>query len=200
MNMRRNRRKAAATTHRQRVTGAFTLVELIVVVVIIGVIAAIAVPRLSRGVWKAPSTATWADNVMLQRQIELYAQDHLGVYPAQSGDGVHAARTEAALLNQLRKFTDVDGVASEVRTTRFRFGPYLRTEFPTMLVGPKAGMDNVHLLSGYGALTYLSAVNAGWLYRPATGALIANYPGGREGVQAKAEIHGSEITTEALGN
>lgn len=51
---------------------AFSLIELVIVVVIMGIVAAIAVPRLSSAADNAASNAVTHDLGALQRAIELY--------------------------------------------------------------------------------------------------------------------------------
>jgi len=59
----------------------FTLVELIVVIAILGILAAIAVPRLSASNEKAKATAHNANVRMLEGAISLYQAEH-GSLPA----------------------------------------------------------------------------------------------------------------------
>lgn len=97
-----------------RLRHAFTLVELIVVVAIISVVSALALPRLSRGATQAARAATQADWNLLQQQIDLFAEEHLGTFPASVADGGNAARTEAAFVAHLTQRTNMNG---EVGTT-----------------------------------------------------------------------------------
>ena len=64
----------------------FTLVELLLVVLILGILASIVVPRMSSAAADAniaQCNANWAN---LVRALELYAANNAGVYPAdQSG-------------------------------------------------------------------------------------------------------------------
>ena len=60
---------------------SFSLVELVIVLVIIGVIAAIAVPRITRGATKAGATALMADLAVLRCAIEYYRAEHEGSFP-----------------------------------------------------------------------------------------------------------------------
>ena len=60
---------------------AFSLVELVVVVVILGILASIAIPRLSRGSTGARESALNADLRTLQNAIQCYAVEHKNVFP-----------------------------------------------------------------------------------------------------------------------
>ncbi|MGE3181488.1 MAG: prepilin-type N-terminal cleavage/methylation domain-containing protein [Phycisphaerae bacterium] len=183
-NFGRSRVKRPAHVDGTRRRNAFSLIELIVTVAIIGVIAAIAVPRFSRGVESVGSSATLRELFVLQKQIELYGIEHGNVYPGAQSDGTNGAGSVAAFRNQLLRYSDKNGEVSATWTTRYRFGPYLRDGFPAMKIGPKAGSADVFL--GSGALSYLPGRNEGWIYNPTTGEIIANYPGAVDALRNEA--------------
>jgi prepilin-type N-terminal cleavage/methylation domain-containing protein len=60
----------------------FTLIELMVVVVIIGILVAIAVPNFIRVVTKAKETEVKSNMHITQLEVEFYAIDHSGRYPS----------------------------------------------------------------------------------------------------------------------
>jgi len=59
-----------------------TLIELLIVVLILGALAAIAIPRLSQSADTAKKNACATNIDIINSQIELYAADNDGVYPA----------------------------------------------------------------------------------------------------------------------
>jgi general secretion pathway protein G len=98
---------------------AFTLVEILIVVVILGILAAIVVPQF---VSAAESSRASALDTTLQRvrtQIEIYTQQHEGTPP-----------TLADFEEQMTLASDVTGDTATVGTAGFSFGPYL-TQLPT---------------------------------------------------------------------
>ena len=167
-------RRGECSSYRTVVRAAFSLVELIVVLVVIGVLAAIAIPRFSRGAEQAGPRTTERDLAILQKQIEVYAIEHAGVYTAFNGDGTNAAHTEGAFLAQLMRYTDCDGIVSDTRSGRFRFGPYLRYGMPALKYGPKAGLDGVLVVTGTTGLAYRESADVGWLYNDTTGEIAPN--------------------------
>ena len=73
-----------------------SLVEAIIVIVIIGLLAVLAVPRFSRAAPAPDSFNPRPVLVTLRSAIELYYYDH-GAYPGQQSDGINAPGSAAAL-------------------------------------------------------------------------------------------------------
>lgn len=94
---------------------AFSLIELVIVMTILGIVAAIAVPRMSRGAETAAQSAAAADLAALNLSLEHYAAEHNGSYPA---PGTIAA--------QLTRYTDEHGNVSATKVAPFILGPYIK--------------------------------------------------------------------------
>ncbi len=138
---------------------AFSLVELVVVIVIIGILAAIAVPRLSRGSAGASSSATISDLSIVRNAVQVYAAEHNSTFPT------------ADIVNQLTKYTDVNGNVNATRNDPFKFGPYLAA-FPKCPVG-NIGQAGV-LIDATNSPPTPSGTTNGWAYNPTTGEFIVN--------------------------
>lgn len=153
----------------------FSLVELVIVIVIIGVIAAIAIPRMSRGASAAGESALVGNLAVLRNAIEMYATEHSGVFPGAKTDGMGGSANSAeALTNQLTKYSAADGSCSETKDAAHPFGPYLRKGIPPAPVGTSQGSTVVKV----DATTTPPAVSTtggyGWVYNPSTGDIIVN--------------------------
>jgi prepilin-type N-terminal cleavage/methylation domain-containing protein len=136
-----------------RQSRGFSLIELVIVVVIIGIIAAIAIPRMSRGTTGANDNALIGNLAVLRKAIDLYAAEHNGNFP-----------TVAAITAQLTQFSDETGATSATRTGAFILGPYLRA-IPPLTVGAARGGTGIAAAAGTGV---------GWIYNATDGTIRAN--------------------------
>lgn len=139
----------------------FSLVELVIVVVIVGLLAAIAIPRFSRGAAGATDSALSGDLTVLRNAIEMYGAEHNGTYPA--------AATFAA---QLTQYSNLAGATSAAKDSDYPYGPYLHA-VPALKVGAAVGATGIKAVTA--APTAQDAdTTVGWLYNPSTGQVYAN--------------------------
>jgi general secretion pathway protein G len=141
---------------RHRTSRAFSLLELVIVVVIMAVIGAVAIPRLSRGSDSASFSKLKHDWATLQRALELYQIEHEGAWP-------DAVRVAPLLL----RYSNLagDSVKASPDATHI-YGPYLR-EIPPLALGPRQGQTGIKITD---------APTVGWLYNPLTGTIRPNIP------------------------
>jgi general secretion pathway protein G len=95
---------------------AFTLVEILIVVVILGILAAIVVPQFTSAAQESRENALKMDLHRIRQQIEIYSQQHGSNYP-------DSALTFAA---QMTMSSNVFGETAAVGTLGYPLGPYLR--------------------------------------------------------------------------
>ncbi len=158
----------------------FTLVELLIVVVILGVLAAVVIPQFADSSDSAREAALKSNLGTLRSAIELYKSDH-GDYPglnASSGgtgctgnDGTGAANSQQALIDQLTRYTDSNGASCDESVANFIYGPYIKKGVPDnpYTASSDFAMDATTALGGLSA----SGTEA-WRYSDDTGELIAN--------------------------
>tara|TARA_Y100000815_G_scaffold174073_1_gene158392 strand:+ start:247 stop:735 length:489 start_codon:yes stop_codon:yes gene_type:complete len=106
----------------------FSLIELVTVVVILGVIAAVAIPRMSSFTVSAQENALRQNLTILTKAVEHYRAEHAGDMP-----------TTTAHLTQ---YTDRQGNVSATPTTVFVYGPYL-LKMPTLPIGSNKGESDI---------------------------------------------------------
>jgi len=123
------------------------------VVAIIAILAAIGIPRMSRGSKGANNSAVHGDLAVLRNAIDLYAAEHGGSFP-----------TAGSINDQLTKYTNVDGGVSDTKTTTHIYGPYLRG-IPPLPVGAKKNNKKI---------ATSDANDVGWIYVEASGKISPN--------------------------
>ncbi len=158
---------------------AFSMVELVIVIVILGIIAAIAIPRISSGSKNAGETALRANLATIRNGIDWYYGEHNSTFPGSkdAGGTFGAAGSADAFTNQLTKYTKTSGAVSADLDSAFPFGPYVRGAFPALPVGSNAGKSNVKIVAKATPLANGDTdATSGWIYNPTTGQFIANLP------------------------
>jgi general secretion pathway protein G len=121
----------------------FTLVEILIVVVILGILAAIVIPQFTSASESAKGSSLQSQLQTVRSQLELYQVQHNGTYP-----------TVAQMWGNLTGKTDVAGAAS---TATNAFGPYLQQ-------APKNPFTNTS--------TVAADATGAWKYDAATGAIL----------------------------
>lgn len=159
-------------TGRMRKQG-FTLVELLIVVAILGIMAAIVIPTFQGNVAQAKESASKTNLGTIRTQIELYKLHHNGYPPGYvNGNGTDIA----TLILQFTGTTTVAGLASSstVPANPFLYGPYLKKI-------PPNPFNKLSTISYVAEATAFSAVadgtSSGWLYKKETGEMVLNWTG-----------------------
>jgi prepilin-type N-terminal cleavage/methylation domain-containing protein len=118
---------------------AFSLIELVVVIVIIGIIAAIAVPRMSKGAEQSRAKMLRANVLAFQRAVDLYTAEHENVSPAHDTAG-DVNKDPVAFMDRLLMNTLVNGAVDKNGS----LGPYLK-EMP---LNPFSPTQTIHINPG----------------------------------------------------
>ena len=150
----------------------FTLVEILIVVVILGILAAIVVPQLSNAS-QSSREVTLKDTLRFMRsQIEVFKAQHRDVPPGHPGGNIGTAPLESALLDHMLKYTDEFCGVSDVQTASAHFGPYLSKMPPN----PINGLVSVKMVANGSPLPSPDDTT-GWIYKSDTGEFMANMTG-----------------------
>ncbi len=138
---------------------AFTLLEVIVVVLIIGIISAIAVPRISEAARMSKVTALKSDLAVIRHSVQRYRIDH-GRYPGY--DPTTGNPDSSWFIDQLTLYTDAAGNTSAAPSNQHVYGPYLPRPFPTNPINDRSTVyvkeqpDDADPAADYGWVIVLS--------------------------------------------
>jgi len=136
----------------------FTLVEILIVVVILGILAAIVIPQFTSASETAKASSLVSQLQTLRSQLELYQVQHNGSYPS---------TTSATFWDQLTGETNISGSTSPA-STDITYGPYLQKE----INNPFEDSSDIQV-SSTSPLPATATAGAGWLYNGTTGEIKA---------------------------
>ena len=159
----------------------FTLVELLIVVIILAILAAIIIPQFTAATDDATQSAYDTNIANIRAAIDLYRQQHQEYPGAVTSTGagcpggstnVTGAAGEPAFIAQLKNYTNAAGVACTGTDATFKYGPYLKDDLP---VNPLATTPiNTVTVVTTGILGLSSGSTGGWRFDSVTGEFIGD--------------------------
>jgi len=152
---------------------AFTLVEVILVVTILGILAALVMPTFQGHIVKARESAAKDNLRVMRNQIELYKLQHKGVPPGYvDGSGAPTALLEL----QFTGTTAETGAASpsKVPSAPYLYGPYIK-KLPENPYNKLSNITYVAEATAFSAA--VDGTSGGWLYKKETGEFKINWTG-----------------------
>jgi len=132
----------------------FTLVELLIVVIILGILAAVVIPQFNSAASESKEAAMASNLATMRQAVEMYKVQHDDAFP--DGD----------FVGQLTDSTDIDGVVGNAG-----YGPYLRNGIPNNPVALLATVEVVAVDPVAGDDTH------GWTYNSVTGQIWSDASG-----------------------
>ena len=149
----------------------FTLVEILIVVVILGILAAIVIPQFTEASTEAKESRLCTDLQTMRAQIELYKAQHNdllpGVETAGSTTGIGSDGT-ATFLECMTSYTDIDGNPAAGPGPKI-YGPYMQ-KIPTNAFND----DDTVTFNAPTPPATPGTDNAGWNLDPDTGKFQAD--------------------------
>jgi prepilin-type N-terminal cleavage/methylation domain-containing protein len=143
---------------------AFTLVEILIVVVLLGLLAGIVIPTLANSTSSAKDSALATNIKLLRRFILLYKGHHLEVGPGYPDGDTTVAPTEQALIDQATLSSNSRGQTAAVGTSGFERGPYMQK----LPVNPFNHKDTIEVLANGQAFPADADDSHGWIYKADT--------------------------------
>jgi len=143
---------------------AFTLVEILIVVVLLAILALVVLPMVSGSAISARESAIAHDLNMLRRYVLIYTAQHLEVPPGYPDGDTTQAPTEQAFIEQITMSSDPNGQTAPVGTPGFERGPYLMR----IPVNPLNHKSTVQVLGDGDAFPANGDGSHGWIYKAST--------------------------------
>jgi general secretion pathway protein G len=142
--------------------GAFTLIEILIVVAILGILATAVVPHVTSAAQMARENTLKDELRYLRTQITVFKAQHNNLAPGATGD----------FVLQMTQYTDEAGNPSAVKDATHRLGPY----FKRVPINPLTATSDVKMSAAADLSTEIDGTTA-WIYNPATLQIIANVSG-----------------------
>jgi general secretion pathway protein G len=129
----------------KRSSRGFTLVEILIVVIILGILAAIVIPQFTNASNDARTSSVSSTLQTVRSQIELYKIQHADTPPA-----------AANMWTQMLNASNTTGATNAAVNTTFPLGPYVQAA-------------PVNPVNGQSAVGAAAAATVGWVYTVGTG-------------------------------
>lgn len=144
---------------------AFTLVEIMIVVVLLAVLAAIVLPAIGKGNAMAKESALASNMSLLRRFMLIYKCQHLEVSPGYPNGDTSVTPADQAFRDQAMLSSKASGQTAPVGTADYPYGPYL-SKIPR---NPFNEKDTILMLSNGQAFPVTPDDQHGWVCKPETG-------------------------------
>ncbi len=165
--------KAHRNTDRKQ---GFTLIEILIVVIILGILAMVLIPQIGASTDDARINTLRTNLTAMRSSIEIYYAQHDGIYPADAiptNAPADITDLEEAFEGQLTRYTDFSGNISDVKDATFRFGPYIKGG--SLPMNAFNELEDVTIDNTESNITIRASGGAGtgWKFYSKTGVLIS---------------------------
>jgi len=163
-------RKTATRRHSH---SGFTLIEILIVVVILGILSSIVIPQFTTASHQTRE-ATLKDCLRyLRTQVQVYKAQHANVPPGFPDDDPGQAPDATTFVAQMTQYTDDSGHVNGGLSDVYRWGPYL-SEMPA---NPMTSTNGILVVEGPSMPAPNPSQPYGWIYNPRLQQIRANLLG-----------------------
>lgn len=165
----------------------FTLMEILIVVILMGILAMVVIPQISVSSEDTKAATLQSNLTQVRNLLEIYYAQHAETYPGEiehtTGSGAPADGA-ISFVAQLAQYTDSTGKASTTDRTNFKLGPYIKsTTLPPNPFNNKSSVKIDNTVVDITARTYTAGDETdGYKFFVNTGILIACDGGTSNGV------------------
>jgi prepilin-type N-terminal cleavage/methylation domain-containing protein len=157
----------------------FTLVEMIIVVIIMGILATVIVPQIGTSTEEAKLSNIKTNLKDLRNAVEIYCVQHNGVYPGgrkkDGKPGPNVAEAATAFVRQLTQYTNINGHVQATKDATHIYGPYIKPgEFPVNPYNDSNAVVCNIPTTDITVRNWDGTGTAGWHFYTNTGVLVAN--------------------------
>jgi general secretion pathway protein G len=171
LNFAQNRPRAQAALRRHRVR-AFTLIEILIVVVIIGIIATMVIPQFTSASQQARENTLKEELQYMRTQVTVFKAQHQDVPPGYPAGNPQGTPDTTDFANQMTEYSDINFNLSATASAAFPYGPYLSQ----MPVNPFNGFATVKMVANNQSIPAADGTT-GWIYMAQNQTIMANIVG-----------------------
>jgi general secretion pathway protein G len=146
---------------KRSVSKGFTLVEILIVVIILGILAAIVIPQFTQASTEARVSNLRTNLQTIRSQLLLYRMQH--------DNEAYPGPAEADFIAQMTTYTNQAGEAVATPDATHTLGPYLQS----IPINPMSGVNTVRVEVGVFAAPAIGA-DGGWWFNSTTGEFKAD--------------------------
>jgi general secretion pathway protein G len=152
---------------------AFSLVEVMIVIALLGILAAVILPTMYGHTVSARESAVKDCLMTVRTQIQLYKMEHNGVPP-----GYVDGNPNSVLLLELQLTATTTSTGSpspsKVPTAPYLYGPYIQ-KLPENSFNQRTDIAYVNVATAFSDA--VDGTTCGWLYKRETGEFVINWTG-----------------------